>query len=92
MAQAKGKQNLHFPDSFFLSSFFPSLSFPVFYITESDFGQTFYAETYKTLDEACNFLNMLELSQEDSYSFQRELSIAELKSQIVDFMTENQEF
>jgi hypothetical protein len=35
---------------------------------------------------------MLELSQEDSYSFQRELSIAELKSQIVDFMTENQEF
>jgi hypothetical protein len=63
----------------------------MFHLTSTEYGQTFYAEAFQTLDDACNFLNMLELSQEDSYSFQRELSIAELKSQIVDFMTENQE-
>jgi hypothetical protein len=63
----------------------------VFFITESDFGHTFYAETFSTFDDACDFLNMLENAQDDSYSFERECSIAELKQQIVDFMEENQE-
>ena len=63
----------------------------MFYITESDFGHTFYAETFASFDDACDALNMLELSQEDAYSFARECSIAELKQQIVDFMEENQE-
>jgi hypothetical protein len=63
----------------------------VFYITESDFGQTFYAETFPTLDDACNFLNLLEAEQDRAYSFSRELAISELQSQIVDFMAENQE-
>lgn len=63
----------------------------MFFITESDFGHTFYAETFSTFDDACDFLNMLENAQDDSYSFERECSIAELKQQIVDFMEENQE-
>lgn len=63
----------------------------MFYITESDFGHTFYAETFPTFDDACHALNMLELSQEDAYSFARECSIAELKQQIVDFMEECKE-
>jgi hypothetical protein len=63
----------------------------VFYITESDFGHTFYAETFSSFDDACHALNMLELSQDEAYSFQRECSISELKQQIVDFMTEKQE-
>lgn len=63
----------------------------MFYITESDCGHTFYAETFPTFDDACHALNMLELSQEEAYSFARECSIAELKQQIVDFMTESEE-
>jgi hypothetical protein len=63
----------------------------VFYITESDFGQTFYAETFQTLDDACNFLNLLETEQDRAYSFSRELSIAELKSQIQDFLEESKD-
>jgi hypothetical protein len=91
MAQARRKRNLIFPDSFFLSSFFPSLSFLVFHLTSTEYGQTFYAETFSTFDDACNFLNLLETEQDRAYSFSRELAISELKSQIVDFMTENQE-
>ncbi len=69
-----------------------SIAFPpVFYITESDYGHTFYAQTFHTLNDACHALNMLELSQEDAYSFARECSITELKQQIVDFMTESEE-
>lgn len=69
-----------------------SLAIPeVFYITESDFGHTFYAETFATFDDACHALNMLELSQDEAYSFTRECAIAELKQQIVDFMTESEE-
>lgn len=63
----------------------------MFYITESDYGHTFYAETFSSFDDACDFLNVLENAQEDVYSFERECSIAELKQQIVDFMAENQE-
>jgi hypothetical protein len=63
----------------------------VFYITESDFGHTFYAETFPTFDDACHALNMLELSQEEAYSYARECSISELKQQIIDFMEESEE-
>jgi hypothetical protein len=63
----------------------------VFFITESDFGQTFYAETFPTLDDACNFLNLLETEQDRAYSFSRELSIAELKGQIQDFLEESED-
>jgi hypothetical protein len=66
-----------------------SIAFPlVFYITESDYGHTFYAQTFHTLDDARDALNTLELSQQDAYSFDRECSIAELKQQIIDFMEE----
>lgn len=66
-----------------------SIAFPlVFYITESDYGHTFYAQTFHTLDDACDALNTLELSQQDAYSFDRECSITELKQQIIDFMEE----
>jgi len=64
----------------------------MFHITESDYGQTFHAETFPSFDDACNFLNMLENAQEDAYSYVRECAITELQSQIVDFMAENQEF
>jgi hypothetical protein len=63
----------------------------VFYITESDCGHTFYAETFPTLDDACHFLNMLESEQDLAYSFTRECAISELKQQILDFMTESEE-
>ena len=63
----------------------------MFFITESDFGQTFYAETFQTFDDACNFLNLLETEQDRAYSFSRELSIAELKGQIQDFLEESEE-
>ena len=63
----------------------------VFYITESDFGHTFYAETFPTFDDACHALNMLESEQDVAYSFSRECSIAELKQQLMDFMTESEE-
>lgn len=63
----------------------------VFYITESDFGHTFHAETFPTFDDACHFLNMLENEQDLAYSFARECAISELKEQIVDFMAENEE-
>ena len=74
-----------------LPLFVPSHNCTMFYITESDYGQTFYAETFSTFDDACDFLNMLENAQDDSYSYARECAIAELKSQLVDFITENQE-
>ena len=64
----------------------------MFYITESDFGHTFYAETFSTFDDACAFLDSLQLAQDVAYSFTRECAIAEIKQQLVDFMTENQEF
>ena len=63
----------------------------MFYITATEYGHTYYAETFATFDDACHALNMLELSQEDVYSFERDCAIAELKSQIVDFMAECQE-
>jgi len=63
----------------------------MFYITATEYGQTFNAQTFATFDDACDFLNMLENAQDDSYSYARECSIAELKQQLVDFMTENQE-
>ena len=63
----------------------------MFYITESDYGHTFYAETFSSFDDACDFLNLLENAQDDSYSYARECSISELKQQLVDFMAENQE-
>ena len=64
----------------------------MFYITESDYGHTFYAETFSTFDDACAFLDSLQLAQDLAYSFTRECAIAEIKQQLVDFMTENQEF
>lgn len=64
----------------------------MFYITTSDFGQTFYAETFPTFDDACQFLDLLEIEQDRAYSYARECSISELKQQLVDFMEENQEF
>ena len=63
----------------------------MFYITQSDFGHTFYAETFSSFDDACAFLDSLELAQDVAYSYARECAIAELQSQIVDFMAENQE-
>jgi hypothetical protein len=63
----------------------------MFFITESDFGQTFHAETFPTFDDACDALNAMEYAQDCAYSYARECAIAELKSQIIDFMTENQE-
>ena len=63
----------------------------MFYITESDFGQTFYAETFSTFDDACSFLDSLQLAQDVAYSYARECAISELQSQIIDFMAENQE-
>jgi hypothetical protein len=63
----------------------------VFFITESDFGHTFYAETFPTLDDACNFLDSLQLAQDVAYSYARECAITELQSQIVDFMEEHKE-
>jgi hypothetical protein len=63
----------------------------MFYITTTEYGQTFHAETFTTFDDACDFLNLLENAQDDSYSYARECAIAELQSQIVDFMAENQE-
>jgi len=63
----------------------------MFYITESDCGLSFYAETFATLDDACDFLNVLENAQDDAYSYARDCAIAELKQQIIDFMAECQE-
>ena len=63
----------------------------MFYITESDFGHIFHAETFATFDEACAFLNILQDEQDRHYSYARECSMAELQSQLVDFMAENQE-
>jgi hypothetical protein len=63
----------------------------MFYISTTEYGQTFNAETFASFDDACDFLNTLENAQDDSYSYTRECAIAELKSQIVDFMAENQE-
>lgn len=74
-----------------LPLFIPSHNCTMFFITESDYGQTFYAETFSTFDDACAFLDSLELAQDLAYSYARECAISELKSQLVDFMTENQE-
>jgi hypothetical protein len=63
----------------------------MFHLTSTEYGQTFYAETFQTLDDACNFLNLLETEQDRAYSFSRELSIAELKSQIQDFLEESED-
>ena len=63
----------------------------MFYITATEYGHTYHAETFATFDDACDFLNMLENAQDDSYSFERECAIVELQSQIVDFMTESEE-
>lgn len=61
----------------------------MFYITESDYGHTFYAETFPTFDDACDALNAMEYAQDCAYSYARELAISELKSQIQDFLEEN---
>jgi hypothetical protein len=61
----------------------------MFYITESDYGQTFYAEIVPTFDDACDALNAMEHAQDCAYSYARELAISELKSQIQDFLEEN---
>ena len=63
----------------------------MFYITATEYGHTYHAETFATFDDACHALNMLELSQEDVYSFERDCAIAELKDQIADFMAESEE-
>jgi len=61
------------------------------HLTSTEYGQTFYAETFSTLDDACDFLNLLETEQDRAYSFSRELSIAELKGQIQDFLLESED-
>jgi len=63
----------------------------MFYISATEYGHTYHAETFATFDDACDFLNTLENAQDDSYSYARECSIAELKQQVVDFMAECQE-
>ena len=63
----------------------------MFYITESDCGHTFYAETFSTFDDACAFLNLLEIEQDRAYTYPRECAISELKSQIQDFMLESEQ-
>ncbi len=69
----------------------PSLNCTMFFITESDCGYTFYAETFATFDDACHCLDAMECEQDCAYSYARECAIAELKQQIVDFMAENTE-
>jgi hypothetical protein len=61
----------------------------MFYITESDHGQTFYAETFPAFYYACDALNAMEYAQDCAYSYARELAISELKSQIQDFLEES---
>jgi hypothetical protein len=61
----------------------------MFFITESDYGQTFHAETFPTFDDACDALNAMEYAQDCAYSYTRELAISELKSQIQDFLEES---
>lgn len=63
----------------------------MFYISATEYGHTYHAETFASFDNACDFLNMLQNAQDDAYSYARECSIAELQSQIVDFMAECQE-
>ena len=63
----------------------------MFHLTSTEYGHTFIAETFHTLDDACNFLNLLETEQDRAYSFSRELSIAELKGQIQDFLEETED-
>jgi hypothetical protein len=62
----------------------------VFYITESDYGHTFIAETFHTLDDACAYLNQLECSQDCAHSYTRGLAISQLKGQIQDFLEESE--
>jgi hypothetical protein len=61
----------------------------VFFITESDYGHTFYAETFTTLDDACDALNAMECEQDRAYSYARELAISELKGQMQNFLEES---
>ena len=63
----------------------------MFHLTSTEYGHTFIAETFHTFDDACNFLNLLETEQDRAYSFSRELSIAELKGQIQDFLEESED-
>lgn len=63
----------------------------MFYISATEYGQTYHAETFPTFDDACFALERLELAQDNSYSFERECCIDELKQQIVDYMEEMQE-
>jgi acyl-CoA thioesterase FadM len=63
----------------------------MFFLTAEEYGHAYHAQIFTTFDDACDALNMLENAQDDSYSYARELAISELKGQILDFMTENQE-
>ena len=63
----------------------------MFYISTTEYGHTYHAETFASFDDACHALNMLELAQDDAHSFARECCISELKQQIVDFMVESEE-
>lgn len=63
----------------------------MFHLTSTEYGQTFYAQTFQTFDDACAFLDSLQLAQDVAYSYARECSIAELQSQIIDFMAECEE-
>ena len=80
MAQARGKLNPIFPDSFYI----PLQSFPVFYITESDYGLSFYAETFHTVEDAQDAISRLYDALEDctgsGYSIR--CAIAELEDQL----------
>jgi len=63
----------------------------MFYISATECGHTYYAETFATLDDACSYLNELQYYQDCAFSYDREIAIAELIDQIGDFMAECEE-
>ena len=64
----------------------------MFHLTSTEYGHTFIAETFHTLDDARDYLNELEYHQGRAFSWDREIAIAELIDQMADFMAESQEF
>ena len=63
----------------------------MFYITATEYGHTYHAETFATLDDACAYLNELQYHQDCAFSYDREIAIAELTDQIADYLLEESE-
>jgi len=77
MAQVSVKLRLNFPE--------------MFYLTSTEYGHTFNAETFHTLDDARAYLNELQYHQDFAFSYDREIAIAELTDQIADYLLEESE-